>query len=40
MFLRHWSGLPEDPKFPCDLEKLGYTPPRVRDAIFETDILP
>ncbi|PSS03213.1 hypothetical protein BD289DRAFT_478685 [Coniella lustricola] len=24
MFRRRWSGLPEDPEFPTDLEKLGY----------------
>ncbi|KAI7781730.1 hypothetical protein LA080_014361 [Diaporthe eres] len=24
MFRRRWSGLPEDPSFPADLEKLGY----------------
>ncbi|KAJ4386292.1 hypothetical protein N0V93_009185 [Gnomoniopsis smithogilvyi] len=24
MFRRRWSGLPEDPDFPADLEKLGY----------------
>ncbi|KKY36736.1 putative mitochondrial 40s ribosomal protein mrp2 [Diaporthe ampelina] len=24
MFRRRWSGLPEDPAFPADLEKLGY----------------
>lgn len=39
MFLRHWSGLPEDPKFPCDLEKLGYARPKVRDAKFGTDTM-
>lgn len=24
MFRRRWSGLPEDPFFPADLEELGY----------------
>lgn len=24
MFRRRWPGLPEDPFFPADLEKLGY----------------